>query len=167
MSCDFYSGWQGYEDGYYTAPPSLGGVPCNPSISGGGTGNLPNNIGNLGGWPAGSQGQLSQVLNSILSGIALITNQQYVPTPLQSGQVPQGASGQQSYVIPSYYNQGYGNYGGGSGGNAAGAFQRYIEQHPMVVAAIAIGGVLLLLPRPIQSRRNGIRKVRRIKRGLR
>lgn len=115
--------------------------------SGSGGNQVPVGVGNAGGWPGGQQGTLSQILNSILSGAALITNHNYVPTPLQTGQTPQGASGQQ-------YSSGYGQYPAGynpyaaSNQNVSGQFQKLLEQHPAAVAAGAIALVLLLIPRP-------------------
>lgn len=131
---------------YPNDPFCTGVIPNFPS----GGNQVPVGVGNAGGWPGGQQGTLSQILNSILSGAALITNHNYVPTPLQTGQTPQGASGQQ-------YGSGYGQYPTGynpyasSNQNVSGQFQKLLEQHPAAVAAGAIALVLLLIPRPSVS----------------
>lgn len=151
MSCEYYADW-GPElpDGWYDE----NGNTCNPDYSGGsGGGNsggsgggyhLPTGVGNIGGWPGGSQGQLSQVLNSLLSGIALFQHQNYVPTPLQSGQVPGGASGQQpSYLYPPGYQQNQGNLG--SGGTASGKVENWIKRNTGATAIIAGLAVILYM----------------------
>lgn len=117
---------------------------------GGGSVNIPQGVGNAGGWPGGAQGQLSQILNSILSGVALIQGANYVPTPLQSGQLPQGASSQQPPTI-IYQGGGAGNYGGG-GGNTAGNFQRFLEQNKGAVILGLIGVGLFMMKPPQRAR---------------
>lgn len=120
-----------------------------PSGGGGNTGmggmNIPTGVGNVGGWPGGSSGQLSQVLNSILAGIGLIQGANYIPTPLQTGQLPQGATSQNPQPI-IYQQPVGGNYNNG-GSNVAGSIQNLIEQHP-IPFFLGIGGVVLLLMRP-------------------
>lgn len=142
--------------------PDVGGTPYpDPDFEhgdggnggSGGNGQIPVGVGNAGGWPGGQGGStLQNILNSILSGAALLTNHNYIPTPLQTGQTPQGATGQSQYGSYGQYPAGYNPYAA-SNQNVSGQFQRLLEQHPAAVAAGAIALVLLLIPRPSVSAR--------------
>lgn len=130
-----------YGDGTYNGDGTWGnngGGIFNPN-------NVPNGVGNAGGWPGGSSGQLAQILNSILASTALLTNAHYIPTPLQTGQSPQGSQGNQPQITNVYPNAA--NPGGGN--NTLGKIESWIKQNTGVTA-IFVGGALLYFMKPKQ-----------------
>lgn len=114
-------------------------------IGGSGSGTLPNWTINQGG-ATGQQGTYSQTLQAILSGLAILHNQPYVPTTIQPAQ-PQ----------PILYSPPSGNYYGNEipagRTNAFGGIQQYIQEHPLpVLGGVILLGALLMRP-PVQRAR--------------
>lgn len=154
MSCVRNPYWSGagnetdyYDTEYYD---NATGEPCTPFVSntggGGGVnggGIIPTGTVVTGGGTTFHTSNLDLILNSILSGLGLLTHAPYVPTTVQ----PQ----QQPIVIANPNANAYG--GSGGGGNAAGSIQRFFEQHPYAVLAGGAALVLLLMKPPVSRAR--------------
>lgn len=121
------------------------------SVGGGNTGSGGGGGGNTGNTGSGG-GTYSQTLQAILSGLALWQRANYIPTQLQQGQTPYGATPPQPTV---QYLEPTGNVGATprAATNAFGGIQQYIQDHPLpVLVGVVLLGALLMKP-PVQRAR--------------
>lgn len=83
---------------------------------------------------------LDKILQTVLSGMAVVTGRNYVPTELQpqQGISANGQGGLDPTTLALLLRQ---QQTGGGGKNISGQLQQVLEQHPMAVA----GGAILLL----------------------
>lgn len=142
--CQLYPNTAGCEGGGLTLPPvyNTGGGVFNPN-------NYPTNTGNNSAGGSG-QGVYSTTLQAILSGLALWQRANYIPTPLQQGQTPYGATPQQPTI---QYLDPIGGGGATPRTNAFGGIQQYIQEHPLpVLGGVILLGALLMRP-PVQRAR--------------
>lgn len=120
-----YAPGQEYWD-WYTQPQTVGG-------SGNDT-RIPVVTATQGGITA-QPDKLSQVLGSILSGLALIKGADHVPTTVSQP----GGGGMDAATYAAILQQQ--QLSGGGGGNTAGNLQRFIQEN---MGAVLIGGVVLV-----------------------
>lgn len=129
MSCDWDNDWGGCLD--------ENGDPCYTCGGpGGGGGGLPGGSGGgvviTGGGTTYGGNTLNQVLQSILSGMAILNRAPYVPTSIQPAQQPI------IYQQPAGYNPSL----GAGANNFGGSLQNFITKNS---TPILIGGGLLVL----------------------
>ena len=140
----------------------ISGLPCDCNTNPFGGGGEPS--GGYGGGSGGggavtinqggattSAGTYSQTLAAILSGLAILHNQPYVPTSIQPAQQP-------IYLPNTGIGYGVAGYGDTGRTNAFGGIQQYIQQHPMAIL-IGVGAIALIMMRPPMVRRNGLKKL--------